>query len=77
MLIAPAAWKLAATTTAHYTLTHGRILYARGSARLARGGTTRLVLRATRHLRPGRYQLTVQLTSGRHHMVLRRAVTIR
>jgi hypothetical protein len=78
VLIAPATWKITrSSATLRYTLMQGQTVYAHGSQVLRRDGTARIVLHSRRHLRAGRYRLTLQLTSGRHHLLISRSVTIR
>jgi hypothetical protein len=75
LLFAPGTWKTAGAATAtraRYTISRGHKVVARGSRRL-HGRPARLVLRVTRHLRPGRYR--VAITVGRRSFT--RTVTVR
>ncbi|HJS94488.1 MAG TPA: hypothetical protein VJ741_09505, partial [Solirubrobacteraceae bacterium] len=78
LLFAPGTWVIESpSTTASYTLSRDHIVYARGTARLGGKRSVRAALRDTRHLRAGRYLLTVRLTNRRHRMTARLVVTVR
>jgi hypothetical protein len=71
ILFAPGTWTTGATTV-RYTVRRGHTVVARGARRMT---GRRLVVRLARHLRPGRY--TVTIAGDRHTRALRRTVTVR
>jgi N-acetylneuraminic acid mutarotase len=78
LLFAPGTWVIDGTgTTASYTLSRDRVVYAHGTARLGAKRSVVAALHATRHLAAGRYVLTVRLVNGRHRMTARIIVTLR
>ena len=78
LLFAPGTWAVAGPATiAHYTLSRGHTIYARGTERLGPSRSLRLAFRTTRHLRTGRYVLTVRLSRAGHQLTIRNLLILR
>jgi hypothetical protein len=78
LLFAPGTWVIeGAGTTASYTLSRDRTVYAHGTAHLRAKRSVVAALHATRNLPAGRYMLTVRLANGKHRKTVRFVVTVR
>ncbi len=64
--------------TASFTLSRGSVLYARGVQRIHASQAEPITFRLdeVRHVRAGRYRLTMRITSRRAHLTIQRSIRV-